>query len=197
MSTETTSVQSTAARARRGFETSPGESGGLSVALWGDLSLGWFSKLARALARRGISIQSAAATRDGDDTWAGRIELDVSQASVDPLELNYLSLTEEDTGPLLGLSAPIERFRIERTETNAICLRVFAHDKLGLLSGLLDRVQFLGLFPVRLRVSTDGPLVDDTIWLRGVASHPPSTEAERALTALLNELSTLSAAGHA
>ena len=197
MSTETSSVESAPLRARRGFETSPGDSGTLSVALWGDLGLGWFGKLARALARRGLSIHSAAAARDSDDTWSGRIELDVSQASADPRELDYVSLTEEDTGARLEMSAPIERFRIERSETNAICLRVFAYDKLGLLSGLLDRVQFLGLFPVRLRVTTEGALVDDTIWLRGVAGHPPSPDAERALSALMNELSTPSVGGHA
>ena len=187
MSTETASVQGSAARSRSGFETRVGERGGLAVTVWGDLGLGWFRRLASAVARRGISIQSAAATRDSDDNWTGRVELDV-----DPNTLNYLALTDEDAGTSLALP-PIERFRMERTETNAICLRVFARDRVGLLSALLDRMQFLGLFPVRLRVTTDGPLVDDTIWLRGVADHPPSTEAERALTALLQELSSTSA----
>src|SRR6187455_2527027 len=98
MSTETSSVERAPPRARRGFETSPGENGILSVALWGDLGLGWFGKLARALARRGVSLHSAAATRDSDDSWSGRIELDVSQASADPLALDYISLTAEDTG---------------------------------------------------------------------------------------------------
>ncbi|MGC4091508.1 MAG: hypothetical protein QM756_27240 [Polyangiaceae bacterium] len=141
------------------------------------------------MARRGVSIRSAAASRDSDDSWSGRVELDVSEANVDARVLNYLALTEEDAGASLSLNAPIERFRLERSETNAICLRVFARDRVGLLSSLLERVQFLGLFPVRLRVTTDGPMVDDTIWLRGVAGHPPSPDAERALVHLLRELS--------
>jgi hypothetical protein len=189
MSTETASVQSSAARARRGFEVRAGETGGLSVTIWGDLGLGWFGRLASALARRGIGIRSAAAARDSDHSWSGRLDLDAATASSDPEALNYLALTEEESEPSLEL-APIERFRIERTETNAICLRVFAPDRVGLLSALFERMQFLGLFPVRLRVSTDGSLVDDTIWLRGVADHPPSSDAERALNALLCHLSS-------
>lgn len=188
MATEIASVQGSAPRARRGFEAHAGDKGGLSVAIWGDLGLGWFRRLASAVAKRGISIQSAAATRDSDDSWSGRLELDVTEASVDPKSLNYLALTEEDAGAVLELP-PIETFRVERTETNAICLRVFAQDRVGLLSALLERMQFLGLFPVRVRVTTDGPLVDDTIWLKGVAGHPPSAEAERALVALLQQLS--------
>ncbi|HET9934234.1 MAG TPA: hypothetical protein VFQ35_26210 [Polyangiaceae bacterium] len=191
MATETASLQSSPARARRGFETTAGEKGALSVALWGDLGLGWFRRFASAMARRGISIKSAAGTRDGDESWSARIELEVENASVDPKSLNYLALTEEGDGDPLELP-PIDRFRIERTETAAICLRVFAKDRVGLLSALLDRMQFLGLFPVRLRVTTDGPVVDDTIWLKGVADHPPSMEAERALVALLQQLSSSS-----
>jgi UTP:GlnB (protein PII) uridylyltransferase len=155
----------------------------------GDLGLGWFGRLARARPRRGIGIRSAAAARDSDHSWSGRLDLDAATASSDPEALNYLALTEEESEPSLEL-APIERFRIERTETNAICLRVFAPDRVGLLSALFERMQFLGLFPVRLRVSTDGSLVDDTIWLRGVADHPPSSDAERALNALLCHLSS-------
>ena len=189
MATEIASVQGSPARARRGFEASAGEKGVLNVVLWGDLGLGWFRRFASAVARRGISIKSAAATRDADESWSARIELEVEGANSDPRSLNYLALAEEDAGSSLEL-APIDRFRIERTETAAICLRVFARDRVGLLSALLDRMQFFGLFPVRLRVTTDGPVVDDTIWLKGVADHPPSSEAERALVALLQQLST-------
>lgn len=189
MATEIATVQGSPTRARRGFEATAAETGVLNVTLWGDLGLGWFRRFAKAVARRGISIKSAAATRDSDESWSARVELEVHGANVDPKSLNYLALAEEDDGGSLELP-PIDRFRIERTETAAICLRVFARDRVGLLSALLDRMQFLGLFPVRLRVTTDGPVVDDTIWLKGVADHPPSSEAERALAALLQQLST-------
>jgi UTP:GlnB (protein PII) uridylyltransferase len=82
----------------------------------------------------------------------------------------------------------IERFRIERTETGAISLRLFGTDRIGLLSGLLERMEFLGLFPERLRVTTNAEFVDDTIWLRGVAGHSPSTGAEQALIDMLTRL---------
>jgi hypothetical protein len=46
----------------------------------------------------------------------------------------------------------------------------------------------LGLFPERLRVTTNGQFVDDTIWLRGVAGHMPSPSAEQALFEMLSKL---------
>lgn len=176
------------APADRGFDLKPGMTADLGVTLWGDLGLGWFGRLSSALARRGISIQSAQAVRRPDDTWRGSLELMTCEATVDPETLDFLALAEED-GSRIDESAPvIERFRIERTETGAISLRLFGSDQIGLLSGLLERMEFLGLFPERLRVMTNGEFVDDTIWLRGVAGHAPGTGAEQALIDMLSRL---------
>jgi len=160
----------------------------LHVTLWGDLGLGWLGRLSGALARRGISIQTAQAVRRPDDSWRGSLELDTTASTLDPLTLDYGELCGEDAGLPDGQSPALERFRIERTETGAISLRLFGLDRIGLLSGLLERMEFLGLFPERLRVTTNGQFVDDTIWLRGVAGHMPSPSAEQALFDMLSKL---------
>ncbi len=188
MSHAAKSVSANAQPSASGFEIGSGPEQGVSVKLWGALGLGWFGRLATALARRGLSIQNATASRDGDETWLGKLDLSTLNATVDPQTLDYLALAEEEPLTPEDLQTAIERFRIERTETDAICLRLFAKDQVGLLSVLLERMQFLGLFPVRLRVTTSGAFVDDTLWLRGVAGHPPSAEAERALSDLLSRL---------
>lgn len=174
--------------AERGFELKPGLTADVGVTLWGDLGLGWFGRLSSALASRGISIQSAQAVRRPDDSWRGSLELTTSNSTVDPGTLDFLALAEEN-GTRSDEAVPvIERFRIERTETGAISLRLFGTDRIGLLSGLLERMEFLGLFPERLRVMTNDQFVDDTIWLRGVAGHAPSTGAEQALIDMLTRL---------
>lgn len=63
-----------------------------------------------------------------------------------------------------------------------------ASDEKGSDIGLLERIEFLGLFPERLRVMTSGAFIDDTIWLGGVAGHPPSQSAEQALVEMLSRL---------
>jgi hypothetical protein len=171
----------------RGFEIKAG-AGVLTVTLWGDLGLGWFARLATALALRGISIRSAQAVRRPDDTWRGSLELDTSAAGVDPETLDYQALAITDVGRIESQRPRIERFRLERTETGALSLRLFGADRIGLLSGLLERMEFLGLFPERLRITTSGDFVDDTIWLRGVAGYTPSPGAEHALVEMLTHL---------
>jgi hypothetical protein len=172
----------------RGFEVKPGLTANLNVTLWGDLGLGWLGRLSGALARRGISIRTAQAVRRPDDSWRGSLELDTTSSTVSPRELDYVRLSAEDPGHPDALTPALDRFRIERTETGAISLRLFGMDRIGLLSGLLERMEFLGLFPERLRVTTNGQFVDDTIWLRGVAGHAPSPSAEQALFDMLSKL---------
>jgi hypothetical protein len=181
--------------ADRGFELKPGLTANLNVSLWGDLGLGWFGRLSTALAQRGISIQTAQAVRRPDESWRGTLELVTTSALVDPLALDYLALCTEDPGRPDQHSPALDRFRVERTETGTIALRLFGLDRIGLLSGLLERMEFLGLFPERLRVTTNGQFVDDTIWLRGVAGHKPSPGAEQALCDMLSKLRGAGAGG--
>jgi hypothetical protein len=187
-----TELKPVAPPATRGFEIKPGLSANLNVTLWGDLGLGWLGRLCSALARRGISIQTAQAVRRPDDSWRGTLELDTTVSSADPLSLDYVALSAEDASRADELSPALDRFRIERTETGTISLRLFGLDRIGLLSGLLERMEFLGLFPERLRVTTSGQFVDDTIWLRGVAGHMPSPSAEQALYEMLSKLRSAS-----
>lgn len=188
MRSAVSSLSQNAVSADQGFELRPGLTANLNVNLWGDLGLGWFGRLSTALARRGISIQTAQAVRRPDDSWRGTLELVTTSALADPETLDYLALCTEDPGRPHEGSPTLDRFRIERTETGTIALRLFGLDRIGLLSGLLERMEFLGLFPERLRVTTNGEFVDDTIWLRGVAGHKPSPGVEQALIDMLSKL---------
>ena len=71
-----TELKLSASPPTRGFEIKPGLTANLNVTLWGDLGLGWLGRLCSALARRGISIQTAQAVRRPDDSWRGTLELD-------------------------------------------------------------------------------------------------------------------------
>ena len=171
-----------------GWKVEPQSSTHYTVHLWGDLGLGWFGRLATALAQRGLNIESAQAVRDADSTWSGTLQLSTSGSlgvDVDPRSLDYVALCNPGCAVGHEVNLHCDSHRLVRTETGTLQLRIIAVDQLGLLSSLLDRLQFLGLFPEHLRVTTTGPFVDDTLWLRGVAGHPPSTQAEQALRELL------------
>lgn len=172
-----------------GFELQPNESGGLTLTLWGDLGLGWLGRLANALSRRGISIESVDAIRRADGSWFGALRLAIVLATIAPTELDYFSLCSEGRDDTIALREPrLERFQIERTAAGALELRLQAADEVGFLASVLDRCEFLGLFPERLKVTTQEGMINDVLWLRGVAGNAPSSEAERALRAQFTRL---------
>jgi hypothetical protein len=172
-----------------GFKVGGGTTADVGLSIWGDLGLGWFGKLSMALARRGMSIQDAQAARIAHDSWTGRLELLTGNANVDPYTLDYLALAREPGRREDMDGEPrFSRARVERSSTGTLELRFSAEDQLGLLANLLDRLEFLGLFPERLQVTTQGERVDDTLWLRAVAGNAPSPQAEDALRALMARL---------
>jgi hypothetical protein len=167
-----------------GFELQPAGEGELALTLWGDLGLGWLGRLANALSRRGISIDSVDAIRRSDGSWFGALRISTERATIAPGELDYFALCNEgprDSSP--PIAPKLERFQLERTATGGLELRLQARDEVGFLASVLDRCEFLGLFPERLSVTTHDGLINDTLWLRGVAGNAASGEAERELRA--------------
>jgi hypothetical protein len=177
-----------------GFELQRGDSAEMTLTLWGELGLGWLGRLANALSRRGIGIQSVDAIRRSDGSWFGSMQLGVSHATIAPSELDYYALCSEGPEDRGGSARELrlERFQIERTAAGALELRLSGPDEVGFLATVLDRCEFLGLFPERLKVTTQQGLINDVLWLRGVANNAPSAEAERALRALFLRLSAMS-----
>lgn len=165
----------------------------MALTLWGDLGLGWLGRLASALSRRGIGIQAVDAIRRTDGSWFGSLQLGVAHASIAPTELDYFSLCSEapdNRGSSRDLR--LDRFQIERTAAGALELRLNGADEVGFLAAVLDRCEFLGLFPERLKVTTDEGTINDVLWLRGVANNAPSAEAEHALRAQFTRISAMS-----
>jgi hypothetical protein len=171
-----------AADSGNGFELQRSENAEVALTLWGDLGLGWLGRLASALSRRGIGIVSVDAIRRSDGSWFGSLVLAVGEATIAPSELDYYGLCSE--GPeVRGLARELrlERFQVERTAAGALELRLNGPDEVGFLAAVLDRCEFLGLFPERLQVTTQQGTINDVLWLRGVANNEPSVEVERAL----------------
>lgn len=156
----------------------------LTLTLWGELGLGWLGRLANALSRRGIGIETVSALCRSDGSWFGTLELSPRHATTAPAELDYVALCHEgERHSVVSNSPRLERFQLERTATGGLELRLRAKDEVGFLASVLDRCEFLGLFPERLAVKTQGGVIDDTLWLRGVAGNAASPEAERELRA--------------
>lgn len=167
-----------------GFGLEHGEGPELGLTLWGDLGLGWLGRLASAVSRRGITIHSVEAVRRADGSWFGSLKLGTESATIAPNELDYFALCSERRPDGAGArELRLERCQVERTASGALELRLRGADEVGFLACVLDRCEFLGLFPERLKVTTYQGVIDDTLWLRGVAGNEPSLEAERALRA--------------
>ena len=167
-----------------GFELQRADESELALTLWGDLGLGWLGRLANALSRRGISIESVDAIRRQDGSWFGALLISTVRATIAPTELDYFALCSEGPRDSVAPIAPkLERFQVERTATGGLELRLQAVDEVGFLAFVLDRCEFLGLFPERLKVTTRDGTINDTLWLRGVAGNAASPDAERELRA--------------
>jgi hypothetical protein len=81
----------------------------------------------------------------------------------------------------------LDGFELEATQDHggSLLLTIDAHDMLGLLGTLLQRVAELELYPIELHIDTQKGLVHDRVWLGAKGGAVPSAEVEGALRAIL------------
>lgn len=158
--------------------------------LAGALPDDWSLRFTRALAWRNLSLRSGRARRVETRHWIAHLELDLvyADAEVDFSEILELATRAED------LPAPPEP-RILDFELDApaylaggLRLEVHAWDALGLLAGVIERADRVGLHPEALLLDTEGECAFHELILRGADGAPASAEQHRALEAILAAL---------
>jgi hypothetical protein len=175
----------------RGFEVRRlGEDRHLLV-LWGNLGARWADPLCRGLARAGLSIRRGYAARtdehDPASGWRARFEILREESSTDPVLLDYLELLARGRTPS---RTPIVLTEYGLTESSAhggsLFLEVRAPDHLGFLGAILERLSFLSLSPVEMRIETLEGGVHDQFWLRTREGGIPRPRARKLLAEVLD-----------
>lgn len=174
----------------RGFEVRRLSGDRHLLVLWGQLGPRWADPLCRGLARAGLGVRSGFAVRQSDDPssgWRARFEILRDEASTDPVLLDYLDLLARGRTPS---RAPIVLSQYNLSESSAhggsLYLEVRGPDRVGFLGALLERLSFLSLAPVEMRIETLEDGVHDQFWLRARGGAIPRPRARKLLAEVMD-----------
>jgi hypothetical protein len=174
----------------RGFEVRRLSRDRHLLTLWGRLGGRWADPLCRGLARAGLSIRRGYAVRHGGgeswNPWHARLEIVREDPSTDPVLLDYLELLARGRAPS---DTPIELSDYTLSESNvhggSLFLEIRGPDRTGFLGGMLERLSFLSLTPVEMRIETRADGVHDQLWLRTQDGEVPKPRARKLLAEVL------------
>jgi hypothetical protein len=161
------------------------------LTLWGRLGGRWADPLCRGLARAGLSIRRGYAVRSGrgerGSPWQARMEIVREEPSTDPVLLDYLELLARGRAPS---ETPIELTDYTLSESQvhggSLFLEVRGPDRTGFLGGMLERIAFLALTPVEMKIETLEGGVHDQLWLRTHDGEVPTPRARKLLAEVLD-----------
>jgi len=160
------------------------------LALWGQLGPRWADPLCRGLARAGLAIRRGFAVRQSAEPgsgWRARFEIEREATSTDPVLLDYLELLARGRTPS---RTPIRLSQYGLSESSAhggsLFLEVRGPDHLGFLGALLERLSFLSLSPVEMRIETLPEGVHDQFWLRTRDGEIPRPRARKLLADVMD-----------
>lgn len=173
-------------RATRSYEMRPLRPGRFALRLWGRLPRGWLDALCAGLAHHGVSVESGIARQGEDRDWVASFELSQPPGATDPLLLDLLELMSRRRGSAPPIALEGYALRTIARAGGALALEVWGADQVGFLSGLLERIGFLGLTPLEVRIETDAAGVRDAFVLRGHDGRAPSARAAKLLAEVLD-----------
>ena len=117
----------------------------------------------------------------------GRFEMLREETSTDPVLLDYLDLLARGRTPS---RAPIVLSQYGLSESSAhggsLYLEVRGPDRVGFLGALLERLSFLSLAPVEMRIETLEDGVHDQFWLRARGGALPRPRARKLLAEVMD-----------
>ena len=147
----------------------------------------WMAQLCCTLAEHKLSIERAHALRARNQSWMAELTVCALPGADDPYQLPYARLSDAFVAELRVLA--LDGFALEATDDHggSLLLTIDAHDTLGLLGTLLQRVAELGLFPIEMHIDTQKGLVHDRVWLGGQGGSVPSPEVADRLRDILRE----------
>ncbi len=170
------------------FEARRGEDGEFVLALQGPLPPGWAGNLSAGLAARRVDIAHGFASTGGLGCWTALLGVR-SRGDCDPRSLDLAALCRRKSNAGFRTPLAIDAFSlVRRRDDGSLHLEIEGRDRVGFLAGLLRRLAYLSLFPVELRLRTEGRRVRDAFLLRAAGGTAPAESAERRLRHQLGQL---------
>jgi hypothetical protein len=175
----------------RGFEVRRVGSDRHLLVLWGHLGGRWADPLCRGLARAGLSIRRGFAVRREEEGpasgWRARLEILREETSTDPVLLDYLDLLARGRTPS-RTPIVLSEYSLSESSTHggSLFLEVRGPDHLGFLGAILERLSFLSLSPVEMRIETLEGGAHDQFWLRTREGGIPRPRARKLLAEVLD-----------
>jgi len=145
----------------------------------GALSSGWAGSLASALTQQDISIVRGSAVKTSALKWSAQFEIKPRTAR--PEGLASLDVPSIFGKPADYKSAPaisLKDYHLEVSPLHggSLYVRIAGDDKIGFLVGILRQLSYFSLFPVEMKLETEGATVSDHFWLKRIGNAEPTTE---------------------
>jgi hypothetical protein len=145
----------------------------------GTLPSGWAGCLASALAQQDIGIIRGSAIKTSVLKWAAEFEIEPRRAR--PEDLVSLDVPAIFGKPVDYRSAPsisLAEYRLEVSprHNGSLYAMIVGADKTGFLVGILRQLSYFSLFPVEMKLETQGLTASDHFWLKRIGNLPPGAE---------------------
>lgn len=159
------------------------------VRLGGSFGQGWLASLCCGLAAQRINIERAHAMRTRNLGWIAEFTAVGLPGAADPDHVPYVALATSPISPY-GQPLRLTQYALDSCYDGTLKLTLVAHDTLGLLGNVLEKLAALGLYPVEMHIETAasdsrGARADDTLWLCTADGGTPSAALREALERLL------------
>jgi hypothetical protein len=162
-----------------------GVPGAASILVRGPLRAGWCSAFAMSAAQHRLWIISGRARRDRN-LWEAEFHVEAPHREADGVAERYARLLDGPTGWVQLHRVVLLRNEVERETSGRLSVRVRAHDRVGLLASLLDKLAEVGLFPDELDLETPHGVAEVCLQLSGFGGQRPTFETEHALRTTLD-----------
>jgi len=147
--------------------------------LSGVLSSGWAGSLASALTQRDISIVRGSAVKTSVLKWTAQFEIKPRTArpeSLASLDVPSLFGKSADYTSAPAISLMEYHLEVSPRHGGSLYARIAGADKIGFLVGILRQLSYFSLFPVEMKLETEGATVSDHFWLKRIGNAPPTSE---------------------
>ncbi len=164
--------------------------GRYTIEISGRLPYDWAGRLARGLARSGVTILSVKARRGEMCVWEGKFEVEPIAGSSDLERIDFLDLMER-VKPVThdkrwGLKIANYNVGSPKDHGGALYVEIEGMDRPGFLSAVLGHFASIALFPYEMSIKTHGDIVHDVFHLKCIGGAEPSEETRQTMEYILD-----------
>ncbi|GFE62542.1 hypothetical protein [Geobacter sp. AOG2] len=145
----------------------------------GALASGWAGCLASALTQQDISIIRGSAVKTSALKWSAQFVIrPLTARPEDLVSLDVASIFGKpaDYRSAPGISLKDYHLEVSSRHGGSLYARIVGADKIGFLVGILRQLSYFSLFPVEMKLETEGTTASDHFWLKRIGNVQPTSE---------------------